>query len=31
MISDCEPIDLTEYESRQKQLVQNAVEQWLQT
>jgi hypothetical protein len=30
-ISDCEPIDLTEYESRQQQLVQSAVEKWLQT
>ncbi|CAF2492539.1 unnamed protein product [Rotaria sp. Silwood2] len=28
---NCEPIDLIEYESRQQQLVQNAVEKWLQT
>jgi hypothetical protein len=30
-ILDCEPVDLTEYESKQQQLVQNAVEKWLQT
>jgi hypothetical protein len=30
-ILDCEPVDLTEYESRQQQLVQNAIEKWLQT
>ncbi|CAF0912628.1 unnamed protein product [Rotaria sordida] len=28
---NCEPIDLIEYEARQQQLVQNAVEKWLQT
>ncbi|CAF3438844.1 unnamed protein product [Rotaria sp. Silwood1] len=28
---NCEPVDLIEYESRQQQLVQNAVEKWLQT
>ena len=31
MISDCEPVDLTEYESRQQQIVQTAVEKWLKT
>ena len=30
-ISDCEPVDLTEYESQQQQLVENAVEKWLQS
>ncbi|CAF3493051.1 unnamed protein product [Adineta steineri] len=28
---NCEPVDLTEYESQQQQLVQNAVENWLKT
>ena len=31
MILDCEPVDLTEYESRQQQIVQTTVEQWLKT
>lgn len=30
-ILDCEPVDLTEYESRQEQIVQQAIEKWLQT
>ena len=30
-VLDCEPIDLTDYESRQEQIVQTAVEKWLQT
>ncbi len=31
IILDCEPIDLTDYESRQQQIVQSAVEKWLKT
>ncbi|UJR37999.1 hypothetical protein I4U23_030681 [Adineta vaga] len=27
---NCDPIDLTEYESRQQELVQNTIEKWLQ-